>query len=366
MAIYRLYPEKDTFINSAVTGANAGRDEIVEIASYPRNIIEGISSRVLVQYKTSEIQSSLNSIVGNSFSASLNYYLAEATELPEEVNLEVYPLAESWDNGLGKYHDMPVNTSGCSWTYRTKNNSNAWRTSGFSTNVTASYSGSSFGGGSWYTASNDIDLESTSSHALYSELDLSIDVTEGIKLIHSESISNNGFVIKFVDSLEFETTSSMKLQYFSRDTNTIYRPYLEFKWDDSSYITGSVNLLNTDQATISVKNNKGRYKADTKQRFRLAVRPKYPTRTFTTSSIYNINHRLPENSYYAIKDDFTGEYVVNYDINFTKISCDASGSYFDIYLNTFQPERYYKVVVKSTLDGSELEFDNENIFKVIK
>ena len=72
------------------------------------------------------------------------------------------------------------------------------------------------------------------------------------KYFCSSSISNNGFVIKLDDDLEFETTSSLKLQYFSENTNTIYRPYLEFKWDDSSFNTGSNSILDTDKATISL------------------------------------------------------------------------------------------------------------------
>jgi len=367
MAIFRLYPEKDTFISSERSGSNAGRDEIAEIGGFPVNQ-EGKASRILTQYSLSEIQSTLNGKVTGGFSASLNYFLADATELKDNISIESFPLAVSWDNGLGKYYDDPVNNSGCTWKHRSDGATNAWTVSSYPSFTTGSFSGSNTGaaagGGHWYTGSLGLDLQTTQSYPLYSDLDMSIDVTNAVKLIHSESIDNYGFIVKLADEYEFETTSSIKLRYYSRDTNTIYSPYLEIAWDDSSYSTGSLSVLGTDVATIGIKNNRGTYKNVSKQRFRLTAKQKYPTRTFTTASIYNTNLALPENSYYGIKDDFTDEMVVDFNSTHTKISCDSNGSYFDLYMDTLQPQRYYKILVSSSLDGSEVVIDNDNIFKV--
>ena len=366
MAIFRLYPEKDTFLSSNITASNAGLDEIVEVASFPQKTIEGKASRILTQYKLSEIQDVLNNRVSGGFSASLNYKLAEASELFESYSLEVYPIAQSWENGVGKHNDNPVDLSGCSWRYRTKNKGNQWNLSTPPVGATGSYSGSVAGGGAWYTGSGTYDFESTQQFPLYADLDINIDVTEGITAIHSGAISNNGFILKFPDNLEFETTSSTSLKYFSRDTNTIYEPYLQIGWSDFSYNQGDLSLLTTDVATIKIKNNKGEYKYETEQRFRISARPKYPTRTFTTGSIYNTNNVLPSGSFYAIEDEFTGEKIIDFDSTHTKISCDSNGSYFDLYMNSLQPGRYYKVLISSSLDGSEVIVDNDNIFKVIK
>ena len=49
-----------------------------------------------------------------------------------------------------------------------------------------------------------------------------------------------------------------------------------------------------------------------KQRFRLTARPKYPTRTFTTGSVYNTNYALPSASYWGLKDEFTEEMHLMY------------------------------------------------------
>ena len=102
---------------------------------------------------------------------------------------------------------------------------------------------------------------------------------------------------------ENETTSSINLKYFSSNSSTIFPPYLEFKWDDSKY-DSTLNELSTDISTVSIKNHKEKYIDSDISRFRVSARPKYPTRTFTTGSIYKTEYKLPENSYYAIKDEY--------------------------------------------------------------
>ena len=52
--------------------------------------------------------------------------------------------------------------------------------------------------------------------------------------------------------------------------------------------------------------------------------------------------------------------------NHTKISADNTSSYFDIYMESFQPERYYRLLVKTTLNDSTIVIDNKNIFKVTR
>ena len=54
MAVYKIFPEQDTFIFTQVVTANAGYDEILEIGGYNIQNI-GQSSRSSIQFKTSEI-----------------------------------------------------------------------------------------------------------------------------------------------------------------------------------------------------------------------------------------------------------------------------------------------------------------------
>jgi hypothetical protein len=61
----------------------------------------------------------------------------------------------------------------------------------------------------------------------------------------------------------------------------------------------------------------------------------------------------------------TNEYVVDFDNLYTKISADTSSSYFDIHMNGLQPERYYKILIKTTVAGTTLVLDNNYYFKVV-
>ena len=76
-------------------------------------------------------------------------------------------------------------------------------------------------------------------------------------------------------------------------------------------------------------------------------------------------HYLPTASYYAVKDLETNEFVINFDTQYTQISADQSGSYFDIYMNGLEPERYYTILIKTELDSTTKVFDEDIIFKVI-
>jgi len=368
MAVYRIFPEKDTFISSEVPTGNAGKDEIIEIGGYPDLSLTGETNRILIQYSTSEIQDVItNKVKTATYSASLNLYLADAYELPVDYKLYAYPVSGAWDNGTGKFGDTPVNTSGASWQYKKAGASSAWSTTSFTAGVTASFqSGSSQGGGNWYTGSAGVNLEFTQSYTLNSTNDVNINVTKAIQLFNANTLSNNGFIVKLPNDLEFNTTSSIRLKYYGADTNTIYPPFLEFKWDDSAYSTGSLSVLSNSTSIINLTNNKGRYIDSGTQRFRMSARPKYPVRSFTTSSAYLTNYALPSASYWGLRDENTEEMVIDFDTNFTKISCDSNGAFFDVYMDGLQPERYYRILVKTTLDGSTTVVDNQNIFKVVR
>ena len=58
--------------------------------------------------------------------------------------------------------------------------------------------------------------------------------------------------------------------------------------------------------------------------------------------------------------------IVDFDSNHTKISADDTSSYFDFYMNTLEPERYYRLLIKTTVSGSTTILDQNNIFKVVR
>ena len=62
-------------------------------------------------------------------------------------------------------------------------------------------------------------------------------------------------------------------------------------------------------------------------RFRFNVAAKYPVRTYTTASRFTGTNYLPTQSYYAVKDLDTNEFVIDYDTTYTQISSDVNGNY---------------------------------------
>jgi len=369
MAVYKIFPSKDATIYSRYPNKNTGLDEILSVSiEDAQDSGNTQASRILIQFSSTEISDVINNkISGSVWSASLRLFSSVINGLNSDTSLEIYPISGSWNMGTGKYAYNPEYTNGVNWYSRLSSGSGNWSTSGFSSFVTASYS-STPGGGTWYTGSSNptvLPIYSTQSFSFYDDKDINVDVTNIVKAWLSSSISNDGFIIKqaveFVDSLEYNNT----MEYFSRDTHTIYPPQLEFKWVDFSYNVGSLSPLTTTEATISIDENPGVFYPESVNRFRVNARPEYPTRVFQTSSYYVQTYYLPTSSYYAIKDLDTNEYVIDFDNQFTKISCDSNGNYFDLYMNGLEPERYYTILIKTIINGSTIVFDNNYNFKVI-
>ncbi|NDC57146.1 MAG: hypothetical protein EBZ69_10155, partial [Alphaproteobacteria bacterium] len=164
---------------------------------------------------------------------------------------------------------------------------------------------------------------------------------------------NNGFIVKHPESVESNGYSYVALSYFSVDTHTIYPPTLEMRWDDSSYSTGSLSTISNSDTVVTIANNTSNYKWGTKYKFRINARDKYPARVFTTASLYTTNKLLPAQSYWAIQDAKTQEMVVDFDESYTKISADATSNYFFLYTGGLEPERYYKILIKTVLSSGE-------------
>ena len=365
MAIYKLFSTKDTFIYTEKQLANLGRDELLEVGGY-HNSGGGQTLRTLIKFDTAEIQDIIdNKANGGNVQTNLHMYLNYANELPIDFSVNCYPIAEDWDEGSGKFGDTPTNRTGASWNYKNAGAANHWPTGSFSTYVTASFESTVLGGGTWYTGSIDSSLEAVQSFNKTSDLDLDIDITSGVLMHYSESLDNNGFILKLPDNLENNLSASIRLKYYGNDTNTIYPPSLDIKWDDYTH-SSTLSEINDPEVVVSIRNNKGKYTDEGKQRFRVHARPKYPARTFTTSSAYTVNYTLPTVSYWGLKDENTEEMVFDYDNTFTKISADNTSNYFDIYMDGIQPERYYRLLIKTEIDGTTTIIDNDQVFKVVR
>ena len=372
MAVYKLFPTQDATLYSLYPTMNTGLDAILEVSN--RLDISGTPdiARYLIQFDTNEIQDVINNkIAGNSSSIYLKNFIAEAQGINQNTLLEVRATAQEWNNGNGYTLDNPIVEDGVSWIYSLYSGSGAWSMGG--SNLGGAYTGSynstytSQGGGNWYTSSNYLITESFS---LRNVKDIEINTTNIVNAWYSSSLPNYGFLVKLTGSLEFNQSEYVQpiFKFYSVDTNTIYPPTLEFRWRDySTVLTGSAtgSIVNTSNIKMSISENPGTFFPESINRFYINVSPLYPTRAYQTSSLYTNLNYLPTASYYAIKDLATNEYVVNFDDNYTQISSDSIGNYFDVYMSGLEPERYYKILIKTTIKGSTMIYDDSYYFKVI-
>ncbi len=377
MAYYSIFPEKDTTIYSHPNRSdlNTGNDEILELVKekgstnnlyYP--------SRILLQFSNENINIAINK--STNFTANLQLFSTEHKNLSTEQLVEVFPLSSSWNEGTGKYSNLPILSNGSSWLYKDNNISQTkWITSSFAPATTGSISNNTSitkGGGEWYTGSEFKGSQIFSNADL---LDLNIDVTSIIQKfsasinmsqIYPTGIPNYGFILKNSDIIEENVSGSNgTLQYFSSNTHTIYPPKLTFKWDDSIHNKQS-DAKNNGELNISLYRNKEEYNQNDEALIRLHVRDKYPNRSFNTTSNYlNVGY-FTTSSYYSIRDAHTEEVVIPFDDDYTKLSADNEGMYFKLYMKGLQPERYYRILFKHINNDGVQIYDDNYHFKVVR
>lgn len=372
MAVYKVFPLKDSTLYSKYSLTNAGRDEILEVGSRNNPSLAGLPvvtttglgsgdiRRTVISFAASDISSALALTTG-SFKTNLRLFLADANDLSTDYTLEFYALAQNWQVGTGKLANIPTTSDGVSWVYTGQSGSSAiWNT----TALSSSYLFTT-GGGTWNTA-----YRASQSFDYISDKDINVDITNITAGWISSSIANYGVVVKLTGSIELNTQTYMNLKFYSMDTHTIYPPCLEFKWDDSILSTGStaVGTVTSDNFILLPNNNLDKYKEGEVYNFKFKTREQYPTRQFTTSSVYLNWKYLPSQSYWAIQDYKTNEMVIDFDNSYTKISANSEGNYFKLYTAGLEPERSYKILVKSVIPSSleTVIVDNDIIFKVTR
>lgn len=391
--IYSIFAERDATIYERLYQMNTGIDPLLEILhETPGSGSSIYNSRILLKFDVSDIESRVNA---NKISNNAKYYLslitADVREIPQEYKIYAYPLSSSWTNGTGRYTNQPVTTDGVSWRYRTSKRvgtewdippgtssfewdsiSQTWvdanilfGTNYLSATVTSSYF-TNEGGGTWWDYAN---LECTQSFSFQSS-DVYMDVTSIVKkwITGSGRFDNDGIIVKFSNEIESSPDNLITgLKFFGTDSNTIYVPRLNVVWDDSEFITGSLSPVSIDDLNLNVRLKKF-YAEKEKAKIRIYANTRYPQKNYTTQSYQTINYYLPSSSYYEVRDAHTDEIILPFDYTGSKISCDGTSSYFNLWMDSFQPERFYRVVVKVETDsGDNVQiFDNNHYFKVTR
>ena len=320
MAVIKIIPLKDTTVNSFID-TNKGIDEILGLGV---QYITKSVNRILITFDTNYINN-LDTIYSGSVTKYLNMYVATANTLPSNYTIECYQLLDgNWNNGIGNstYND----TNGISW---------------------SSYISS-------YDTTKIKLLEK--SYSIYDDKDINLNVTNS---------TNYSYAINIKNDINLATGSTFNLNYFSRDTNTIYSPTIDYKFTDSVYtvpVSGSVVTKNS--IVISLKNNSNQFYVDSNYRINIGVRDMYPDRLFLKTSLFSQKKYLPATSYYCVRDIEAKYNLIEFDTIYTTVSLDTNGNFFNLYTKNFETNRYYSIDLKVIINGSEQIYKDLYHFKI--
>ena len=359
---YFEYINRDTTIYSGGTTSslNAGHDEILEVVKEVSADGGTINvSRVLLSADYSYVSKSIQEgKIPTDAKFYLNLYDAGSKDIEAEQKLVIYMVSGSWKSGTGKKFDSPITTNGASYQYRDQDQKLPWVTGSLLTD-----------GGSWFSGSQDSYSQyniSGSFGLTFDKRDVRFDVTDLVRnhIFSSSIYPNNGFIVKRESTGSYGTTYSYSgdttsdeggtsrlgtLSFFSRETHTIYPPSLEVVWDDSKWTTGSLAQLTgsaLDDTVIYFKGIRDEYLEKSISRFRLVGRPRYNDRVFGTTPEGLTVRTLPSGStFYSIKDSVTEETIVPFGTG-SIVSCDGTGNYFNLRMDSFQAERHYDIHLK--------------------
>ena len=336
-------------------------------------------SRLLLYFNLDDIFTAIQDGDIESPEYRLRLIACSQTNIPFNYKLFAFPISQSWDGGNGRLYFDEESTSGVSWLYRDYIDGekwfdydleSSWRSVDYFNN--SGYATESFihGGGTWYS---DSEYKCTQSFDRTSQGDININVTPIVNSWNNKTIPNEGIILMLSNEvIESNKTlyANTNLQFYSRETNTIYSPALQVSWDDSVFNTGSLSPVdaNTD-ILVNMPNIKETYKSGEVIKFIVFSRKKYQLKQFNKAyqqpNMVTPQY-LPEETYYMLKDAESEMVIYDYS-KFTKVSCDEDGNYFIFDMTGLPQERYYRFYIKSKFNnGTVRVFDTEKIFKVVR
>ncbi len=322
---------KDTTLYLQQPTQNTGLDEILEISKTYYGDSKDISHPLL---KFDLI--SLSSLPHEELlSVDLILKEAESTEIGTDLKVVLNPVASPWDMGIGTKFD-DISTDGSTWNKRTNDYD-------------------------WIVSGGDIVTGYETSQTLeYLGSDLEIDMSGIFAAWVQDTIENHGIMLSFTSSMESNGTDYGVLQYFSKESNTIYQPKLRIGWDDVIWSQGNNIPLTTTDIRIGFKRLKSVYKLNTISRISVSAKEMYPLKTYTNQYTGDDLTILPQTTFYQIKDSLTHEIIIPFS-NSSKMSCDGNGNFFDLNFSNWEVGRDYYIEIKTTINGSEEIYSERNL-----
>jgi hypothetical protein len=114
---------------------------------------------------------------------------------------------------------------------------------------------------------------------------------------------------------------------------------------DIQKIKPDINYITGENLFMSIHGLSSQISVKEQHRIRVVVREKYPVKTFTKKSKYSKTNFVDHPLYYSVIDADTLERVINYD-QYSRISCDADGHYFDFDYGVLAVGRLYQFEIR--------------------
>ena len=221
-------------------------------------------------------------------------------------------------------------------------------------------------------------------------------------------------ILKFKDD---KSKRNGNVKFFSQNTNTIYRPYIEVGIDDykfspfvyktknvsgslstgsletgslntGSLETGSLNTgslesgslesgsikvkalptdieeIKTNDINVFVETVNETYSKSDIHKIIVGVREKFPKKKFTNRMRYTSKNITTKNISFSVVDAETEEVIIDHS-EYTKISCDKNGHYFKFNFGCLSRGRMYKFVLQLNDEGFRVKYDDTRTFMVI-
>jgi hypothetical protein len=331
-----IRPTRDATIFDYDEDLNTGIDEVIEL-----NTVEDQPSRVLMDFDFSEVQESLEDS-GIDYDVWLRLFFANGQGMPTKYVIEAYEVTTPWKMGRGRTNSVPQNEDGATW-------------------QNASF------GNPWTTEGGDFGTFNSASETFnFSDPDVFMDVT----LLFSGS-PEEGILLKRKTESGFNRTTELK--FFGRETHTVFVPHLLYGFDDHTFEPMGAMPLAAENLRVYVSNLRTTYTSSGKKRFRVYADEKYNRKPFLGvkpgEAIDDPPRYLPEGSLlYEIRDRRTGLAVMPFHQEYTQLSFDPEGYFFDLELGGLFPQREYDVLFKYVDPdaGTETVYDNNQSFEIIQ
>jgi len=364
MSIKRYTANKDNTITNAfkenlitpATDSNMGASDILEVFSiYGQASTSSVErARSILEFDISQISADRSSGKLPS-SGSVNFVLRlsnaeHSFTTPSSFTLSVHALSSSWSEGIGLDMETYKDTGASNWVSRSL-------------------------GTLWSTPGGDIlEGEYFKDKAFDSGIeDLEVDVSNIVEAWLTGTLSNNGFLVKLSGSNEDGTLerSYYTKKFFARGSQYFFkRPTIEARWDSSSLDTGSLPdpYVRADEYIFKITNFKSSYKTYENITFKVNTRKKDWQPNIYTVASNTAPIDLVDESFYKIRrvaDNYT---VVDYSTgstpSYTKLSYNATGSYFDFDMSNLEPNYLYEISFLRKNENNYIEQKEKFKFRV--